>query len=576
MRVPDTFLASGGEMGELIRSKDWSRTPLGPIGTWSQSLRMMTSFLLANRFPLLLWWGPDYIQLYNDPYRPVLGTKHPRSLGQPASACWAEIWNVIGPLIDTPFNGGPATWMEDIFLEINRHGFVEESHFTIAYSPVPDETAPRGIGGVLATVHEITEKVIGERRILILRDLGAHAAEAKTAEGACAVAAETLARYPQDLPFALLYLLAPDGEQAHLAGAAGVSVGGPSSPHTITLGGENGVSASWPLAEAMQTETLQVVEDLAGRFPVVPPGPWTDPPYTAVVVPIPSTKAHRVAGWLVAGVSSRLRLDEAYRSFFELATSQIATAIANARAYEEERARAEALAELDRAKTLFFSNVSHEFRTPLTLMLGPLEEALADDPARLPQHRGELDVAHRNSLRLLKLVNTLLDFSRIEAGRAQACYEPTDLARFSAELASNFRSACERVGLALVVDCPPLPEPVYVDRDMWEKILLNLLSNAFKFTFEGEIAVCLAAVDGAAELTVRDTGVGIPEAELPRLFKRFHRIEGQRSRTYEGSGIGLSLVQELVRLHGGTLRAESTAGQGTGFTVRIPLGAAHL
>jgi len=258
-----------------------------------------------------------------------------------------------------------------------------------------------------------------------------------------------------------------------------------------------------------------------------------------------------------------------------LVAGHIGTSVANARTYEAERKRAEALAEIDRAKTLFFSNVSHEFRTPLTLMLGPLEDALAS--GELPtKERERLDTAHRNSLRLLKLVNSLLDFSRIEAGRAQASYAPTDLADLTTNVASNFRSICERAGLEFVVDCPPLGEPVYVDRDMWEKIVLNLLSNAFKFTFEGEIAVRLRIVDSHAELSIRDTGAGVPARELPRLFERFHRIEGQKSRTYEGSGIGLALVQELVKFHGGAIHAESLEGEGTRFIVNIPLGRSHL
>lgn len=149
---------------------------------------------------------------------------------------------------------------------------------------------------------------------------------------------------------------------------------------------------------------------------------------------------------------------------------------------------------------------------------------------------------------MLKLVNTLLDFSRIEAGRTQGNYEPTDLATYTAELASLFRSTVEQAGLQLTVDCPPLAEPIYVDREMWEKIVLNLLSNAFKFTFAGEIAVVVRPVGDQVELVVRDTGTGIPAAELPKLFERFHRVEGARGRTFEGSGIGLSLVQELVQL----------------------------
>jgi signal transduction histidine kinase len=295
------------------------------------------------------------------------------------------------------------------------------------------------------------------------------------------------------------------------------------------------------------------------------------------VIPIPSNRPLQPAGVLVAGVSARLKWDESYRGFLELVTAPIATAIANARAYEEEKRRAESLAELDRAKTAFFANVSHEFRTPLTLILGPVEDLLAHGRADLPAATAsQLEVVHRNGLRLLRLVNTLLDFSRIEAGRVRAVYRPTDLAAFTADLASMFRAAVERAGLRLVVDCPKLSAPVFVDRDMWEKIVLNLLSNAFKFTFDGEIAVTLRQTGQAAELQVRDTGTGIPPKEMPRLFERFHRIQNARGRTHEGSGIGLSLVQELVKLHGGSVTADSVLHQGTTFTVTVPLGSAHL
>jgi signal transduction histidine kinase len=578
MSGPSDLFAGGGEMGERMRAFDWTRTPLGPVESWSPALRMMVAFLLANRFPLLLWWDPEYISIYNDAYCPVLGTKHPWALGRPVRECWSEVWNILEPLIDTPFQGGPATWMEDMLLEINRYGFLEETHFTIAYSPVPDETAPRGIGGVLATVHEITEKVVGERRIGALRDLGACTAEAKTAEGACASAAEGLAGHAKDVPFVLLYLIDQDGKRARLAGTSGVVAGEGTAPTFVDLDPAAKQDVGWPLAEARDRKGAVTVENLAARIPNIPAGPWSDPPRTAVIVPIKSNIAHRLAGFMVAGASPRLKLDDHYLSFLELVAAQIATAIANARAYEEERKRAEALAEIDRAKTLFFSNVSHEFRTPLTLMLAPIEEALGDESseALAEVQRERLHVAHRNSLRLLKLVNTLLDFSRIEAGRAQASYEPTDLAALTTELASNFRSACERAGIQLVVDCPPLPEPVHIDRDMWEKIVLNLLSNAFKFTFQGRISVRFRARGDVAELVVQDTGVGVPPSEMPRLFERFHRIEGQKGRSYEGSGIGLALVQELIRLHGGTITGQSEIGKGTAFIVSLPFGTDHL
>jgi len=263
-----------------------------------------------------------------------------------------------------------------------------------------------------------------------------------------------------------------------------------------------------------------------------------------------------------------------------LLAGQIAAGLADVRAYEEEKKRAEALAEINRAKTTFFSNTSHEFRTPLTLMLSPLEDLVErnGNPDSVTVRRDEIELIHRNGLRLLRLVNTLLDFSRIEAGRFEAVYEPIDLAAYTAELASTFRSAMDKAGLRYVVDCERLPEPVFVDRGMWEKIVLNLLSNAFKYTLRGEVTVSLRLSPAAdsAEFMVRDTGTGIPAHEIPRLFERFHRIEGQAGRTHEGTGIGLALVQELVRIQGGNIRLDSTPGEGSAFTIVMPLGSAHL
>src|SRR5579862_4293910 len=215
------------------------------------------------------------------------------------------------------------------------------------------------------------------------------------------------------------------------------------------------VNSAWPLSRVRETGRMEVVETLGQRFRSIPPGAWSDPPDRAAVLPVRANVAHQLAGFLVAGISPRLRFDDFYRDFLDLAASQIATAVANARAYEEERKRAEALAELDKAKTQFFSNVSHEFRTPLTLMLGPLEEVLSKPETNPPSDdRSLVRLAHRNGVRLLKLVNTLLDFSRIEAGRVQASFQPINLSLYTAELASNFRSAIESAGLHLVIDCP--------------------------------------------------------------------------------------------------------------------------
>jgi len=567
------WLSNGGQMGKLIREFDWSKTSIGPRDSWSPTLKIMTNCLLSNSFPLLLWWGPEFCQIYNDAYSPILGTKHPyAALGRPFKECWSEVWHILGPLAQTPYDGGPPTWMEDILCEINRYGFVEETHFTIAYSPVPDDTVPSGIGGVLATVHEITPKVIAERRVTLLRDLGVRSVEGKTSQEACTIAAEVLANHPKDIPFAMIYLIDQDGKKAKLAAAAGIEKGMEMSPLEVDF--QYPEHDFWSLIKTQETVEFQSFSELGKKFNNIPAGPWSNPPNSAVAVALRSNIASRPVGFLIAGISPRLRFDDQYHSFIELLSSQISNAISNARGYEQERKRAEALAEIDRVKTTFFSNVSHEFRTPLTLILGPAQELMSQ--LSDSRQKENVKIICRNTLRLQKLVNTLLDFSRVEAGRTDVSYEPTALASYTMELSSAFRSTIEQAGLKFKVDCEALSEPAYIDRDMWEKIVFNLISNAFKFTFRGTIHVKLQQVKNCIHFSIKDTGIGISPEELPKVFERFHRVQGAKGRTHEGSGIGLALVQELVKLHGGEISAISIPDQGTEFRVVIPLGYAHL
>jgi signal transduction histidine kinase/DNA-binding response OmpR family regulator len=569
----DEVLGAGGDAGLLMRSIDWAATPLGPVNAWSETLRTVVGLLLGNRFPLSLWWGPRLVQLYNDAYRPILGNKHPRAMAQPASDCFRETWDVVGPLIEAPFRGEPATASDDLFLLLERKGFLEETHFKVAYSPVPDKAAATGVGGVLGTCAEITEQVYGERQLRTLHELAARAADAKTAEQACTSAADTLAENAWDVPFALLYLLDATGKTARRVSSVGF--GGEitaAAPASIDAGADDAAMA-WPLSSILRG-TTRVIEGIDARLGALPSGRWSIAPHTAVALSLESPGQRHPYGVLICGVSPHRALDDHYRGFFELAAAQIVTAIRNARAHQEECRRVEALANVDRAKTAFFNQVSHEFRTPLTLMLGPMEDALASPERALSGEN--LGVAHRSAHRLLKLVNTLLDFSRLEAAGVHASFEPLDLSAVTSDLASLFRTTLERAGLRFSVRCEPMLEPVFVDREMWEKIVLNLLSNAFKFTFEGEIAVTLQVRGERVRLGVRDTGTGIHPDELSRLFERFHRIEGARSRTQDGSGIGLALVQELVHLHGGQVRVESSPGLGSLFTVELRLGSEHL
>lgn len=576
MQAPSTdspgFLAGGGEMGALIRAKDWSKTPLGPPESWPPSLRTAVSIMLETHIGMHIAWGDDYIQLYNDGYRPVLGeTKHPAALGLPIRVSFPEIWeDFVRPKFADVMRGEPFG-AENMLVPQDRNHYLEEGYFTFSYSPIRDEFGR--IGGVLTTETETTEHVIRERRLRTLRNVASATSTVSGLAEAGTALMRALRENPHDVPFALLYVTNPAGTQAELSEHVRLESHEAARPARVDLTASS--APAWPLGNVLDTDAPRLLTDLASRFGALPGGAWPEPTQAAYLLPIRRLDRGQPYGVLVLGVNPRKVFDAAHREFFEALADQATRMFATVSALEEERRRNEALRELDRTKTRFFSNVSHEFRTPLTLMLGPLEEAMKANELPALVHEN-LETAHRNALRLQKLVNSLLDFSRIEAGRLQARYAPTDLATLTADLASSFRSVVERAGMRLVVDCPPLPEPAFVDRDMWEKIVLNLLSNAFKYTLDGGIAVRLTAEDGQAVLRVEDTGVGIPAVELPRLFERFHRVAGSQGRSFEGTGIGLSLIRELVSLHGGSIGVESEPGLGSTFIVRIPLGTAHL
>lgn len=563
-----TVFDADGEVGPDLAGVRWADTPLGPPEDWPQSLRTAVSILLSSRFPMWMAWGPDLTFFCNAAYRrDTLGRKYPWALGRPAREVWAEIWPDIGPRIDRVLSTGQATWDAALLLFLERSGYQEETYHTFSYSPLRDDDGE--VVGMLCVVSEDTQQVISERQMATLRDLGSDPSVVRTEEEIMGFAERQLGHNLRDLPFTLTYLFDDDGG-ARLAGATGIAAGHAIAPSRVGAGDDGG----WPLEQPARGETTVVALD-ADRHADLPTGQWRAPPTRALVVPLQQQGGSPI-GFLVAALNRYRPLDDTYRGFVTLVAGHIAAGIGSARNYQAQQQRAEELAELDRAKTTFFSNISHEFRTPLTLILDPVAELRTRSQNLDDRAREELDIVWRNGLRLAKLVNTLLDFSRIEAGRMQANFAPVDLGAVTAELASVFRSAIERAGLTFTVDCASLDESVYLDRDMWEKVIFNLLSNALKFTFTGGISVGVARDGAEAVVTVSDTGVGVPTAETPRLFERFHRIENVRARSNEGSGIGLALVKELIELHGGHITAASTEGAGTTFTIRLPFGAAHL
>lgn len=560
----------GGAMGQEIRAHDWAAHPLGTPDRWPQSLRTTISLMLNSRFAMWMGWSRDYWFFCNDAYLPTLGIKK-AFIGAPAREVWQEVWDAASVRADSVLESGQATWDEGLLLFLERNGYPEETYHTFSYSPIPDDDGQ--VGGMLCVVTEETERIISERRLAFLRDLAARLTGVTAEADLCLAFQQVAAGSPKDLPFALLYLTRPDATGSRLACQYGLEPGHAACTTEVEF---HAADQTWPLTAEGARPAWHICRDLKVLGPL-PQGPWDQPPKEAAVVPIADPVSGVAAGHLIVGLNPYRPLDEEYQGFLGLLAGQLSAALANVRTYEQERRRAEELAALDRAKTVFFSNVSHELRTPLTLMLAPLEEVLSGPAGgETGTSREMVSVAHRNGLRLLKLVNTLLDFSKLEAGHFRAVFAPEDLAALTEELAESFRPAVEKAGLTLQVDCPPLPEPVYLDREMWEKIVLNLLSNAFKFTLTGGITLSLRAAGGGAELTVGDTGTGIPQAAQERLFERFYRVPGSTGRSHEGTGIGLALVSELAQLHGGTVAVASEPGKGSTFTVRLPLGSAHL
>jgi signal transduction histidine kinase/DNA-binding response OmpR family regulator len=565
-------LAHSGDIGRDLAAVDWSATPLGEPAGWDGSLRTMVRAVLSSRFSMWMAWGPELTFFCNEAYRrDTLATKYPWALGRPAREVWAEIWDDIGPRIERVLATGEATWDASLLLFLERSGFSEETYHTFSYSPLTDDHGE--IAGMLCVVTEETERVIGDRRMRTLRDVGALQSAGRDVDAYLQETATALAASDLSLPFTLVYLAEADGT-ARLVSASGVAPGAPAAPASIRVDDPGG---PWPVSPALAGE-LTLVDDLAARFSDLPSGGWPEPPQTAAVVPLLAQVAGTPAvGCLVVGLNRYRPFDAEYRGFLELLAAQLASGVAGARAFEAERRRAEELARLDAAKTTFFTNVSHELRTPLTLLLAPAEDMLAAGRELAAEDQRRLELIVRNGQRLLRLVNTLLDFSRLETGRTEAQFEPVDLATYTRELLSMFESALEQAGLELELDCPPLPRPVWVDREMWAKIVLNLVSNALKFTLKGGVAVRLAPHgEDTVRLAVADTGIGIPAEEQARLFERFHRVSGSSGRTFEGTGIGLALVAELLDIHGGHCTVQSEPGVGSTFGVELPYGPEQL
>ncbi len=547
-------VALGGTMGRLFAEFDWTSHPLGPPQSWQREVRSAVALVLTSRFPIVLWLGSeDLFLVYNDAYIQILGDRHPEALGQRGRYAWWDIWQPISPMLASVIATGEATWSHDLMLPMVTAGRRRERYFTFTYSPLIGDDGTTY--GIFCPSFETTERVLSERRLHLLNAVASAVMDTNTIDDAANAVAAVCAEQPADVPFVAAY------------------VGDPATGEVTLRGATHSVMALLPrtLSKLTKSEAVprarsetQIIDDVAERIDGIHDVLADDCPDLALLLPLGEGPA---AGALLVGTNPLCPLDDQYVGFCQLLADQLSSAMASAVSYEQQRRRADALAELDHAKTAFLTNVSHEFRTPLTLLLGPLDDALKDSgPDGALTNR--LKTARRNAGRLQRLVDSLLDFSRIEANRATAALLCTDVGALTSDIALSFSELCQRAGLALVLDCHPAVADI--DPGMWETIMLNLLSNAVKYTLTGSITVTVHSDVSFCRIMIRDTGVGIAEADLKRLGERFFRADSAHGRSVEGTGIGLSLVRGLVELQHGSVEFASELERGTTVTITLP------
>jgi two-component sensor histidine kinase len=341
------FLEGGGEMGGRIRGHDWSKTELGPPSAWPRSLKTCVRIMLTSRQPMFVWWGEEMINLYNDAYKDIVGGKHPQALGMPASEVWREIWDEAGPRARSALHRAEGTYDEALQLIMERNGYKEETYYTFSYSPVPNDDGTTG--GILCANTDETQRIIGERRLSLLRDLASGTWDANTVEEAYALSAQCLAANPRDIPFALIYALDEDKRTAVLAGRCGIEASHNAAPETISLDSD----VSWPIAQCVKHGVPVLLRDLEARFGELPRGAWDTQPAQAVILPIAAQAHGGAAGVLIVGCNPYRPYDDSCQGFHSLVAAQIAAAVGNTHIYEQEVKRGQALSELDRARSEF-------------------------------------------------------------------------------------------------------------------------------------------------------------------------------------------------------------------------------
>ena len=528
-----------GEMRERCRAFDWSSTLLGPVEQWPSSLRTIVKTMLASRFPMFLWWGPDLVQIYNDAYRPSFqsGGRDLHALGAKGREFWTDIWHIIGPEVEAVMAGGEATWHENQLVPIVRNGRLEDVWWTYSYGPAFDEDGR--VNGVLVVCQETTNDVQMQQQLQSLN----RSLEFEQSR---------LAYVFQQAP-SFVAILGESPYIVEMANAAYYQLVG----HRELIGR--------PVFDALPDARGQGFEQLLDN--VISTGE----PYVGTAVPL---VLERTPG---APPEERL-LDFVYFPRVEADGRRTGVIVHGVDVTEHVRARRDAEAarneaeKANRAKSEFLAVMSHELRTPLNAIDGYAE--IIELGIRGPvteEQRGDLTRIRRSQRHLLSLINDVLNYARIEAAavRYDITAVPLDeiLASCDAITAPQRRAKGLSFGHSGCVGVV-----VKADPERLQQILINLLTNAIKFTEPGgDIGVACRVEQHVAYMTVSDTGRGIPPEQLARIFEPFVQVDSQLTRTNEGIGLGLAISRDLARGMGGDLTAESTLGVGSQLTLTIPM-----
>ncbi|HQY98736.1 MAG TPA: ATP-binding protein [Propionicimonas sp.] len=536
------WLAEQGEMGGRVAGFDWSTTTLGPIENWPTHLRGAVSLCLGSLFPMSVRWSAELIVLYNDACRDIYGPdRFATALGRSTAEVWPETGEQVSERLTAIMDEGQPFFANDLMVPINRLVPMEECYFTFSYTPIVGDAGRPS--GVFSTFIETTTEVLAVRRMHTLATLGRELSASRTAAEAAPAAMAVFAENPMDHPSGALYA---------------VTGGGPDLTPLATFG-------DYDLERTVELVRACIRDGVSRHTPADHAvAQWH-------AYPVSDPEEEVAAHVLVFAQHEQRPWDDALAGYFELVAGTLGAALLSQQELLVERRRTTRLTAIDAARSAFFAGVSHELRTPLALISAPVQDVLEREDGLSESSVDALALVQDNVARLTRMVEAMLDFARLEAGRLVPNLEAVDVSVLTAGLAASFAPAFERAGIEFTSDVPAVERPALLDRDFFERIISNLLTNALKFTPSGRVELHLESDEVGYWITVRDTGLGIHPADQDRVFARFERLPPKPgARSTSGAGIGLAMVRQLTELLNGSVTLDSEPGKGSTFTVALP------